>query len=63
MTDEWMWDAMLADKVFIFGGNGVICSNSPLNFTTLSNQYDYIGAPWGMFKVEEEGGMASATEK
>ena len=50
MTDEWMWDAMLADKVFIFGGNGVICSNSPLNFTTLSNQYDYIGAPWGMFK-------------
>ncbi len=59
MTDEWTWDAMLADKVFVFGGNGVVCSNSPLNFTTLSNQFDYIGAPWGMFKGRGgEGGMS-----
>ena len=64
MTDEWTWDAMLADKVFVFGGNGVVCSNSPLNFTTLSDQYDYLGAPWGMFKGRGgEGGMSFRNRK
>jgi hypothetical protein len=41
----WFWEAMVADKVLLFGGNSVICSNS---FVDLSNftHFDYIGGPW-----------------
>ena len=59
MTDLWSWDNMLADKIFIFGGNGVICSNSPLVFTNLSASYDYLGAPWSDLKGRGgNGGMS-----
>jgi len=29
MTDRWLWDNMLADRVFLFGGNSALCANSP----------------------------------
>ena len=45
LTDPWIWKNMLADKVLLFGGNQVICSNSPYNINTFSG-WDYIGTPW-----------------
>lgn len=41
----WFWESILADKVLLFGGNSVICSNS---FQTLANysHFDYLGGPW-----------------
>lgn len=64
MTHRWIWENMLADKVFIFGGNGVICSNSPQNFTSLSQEYAYLGAPWSQFKGRGgDGGMSFRNRK
>jgi len=45
LTDPWIWRNMIADKVLLFGGNQVICSNSPYNINTFSG-WDYIGTPW-----------------
>lgn len=50
MTDLWIWNNMLADKVLVFGGNQVICSNSPYNISYFGDKWDYIGAPWDAFK-------------
>jgi len=58
MTDRWMWENMLADKVFFFGGNSVICSNSPKTLDDYID-FDYIGAPWGNFKGEGGGNGVS----
>jgi hypothetical protein len=49
MLEPWIWQNMLADKVLIFGGTSVICSNSPLSLSNFTN-FDYIGAPWDHFK-------------
>ena len=32
MTHPWIWENMFANRIFIFGGNGVICSNVHLLF-------------------------------
>ncbi len=58
MTERWLWANMLADKVLIFGGSAVICSNSPYRITDFLH-FDYIGAPWKAFKgVGGEGGIS-----
>lgn len=58
MVEKWVWEHMLADKVLIFGGSSVICSNSPWNITHFQN-YDYIGAPWNSFKgIGGDGGIS-----
>jgi hypothetical protein len=49
MLEPWIWQNMLADKVLIFGGTSVICSNSPLSLSNFT-KFDYIGAPWDHFK-------------
>lgn len=48
MTDKWFWENMIADRVFLFGGNSVICSNSPYTIRDFMH-FDYIGTPWRMF--------------
>ena len=48
MTEEWIWQNMAAPKVLLFGGNNVICTNSPYRITDFSH-WDYIGAPWNTF--------------
>ena len=48
MTDVWFWESMLADRVLIFGGNSVICGNSPLSFDDFA-AFEWIGAPWSHF--------------
>ena len=44
-----MWKNMAAPKVLLFGGNNVICGNSPYHITDFAH-WDYIGAPWDNFK-------------
>lgn len=47
--DPWLWENMLAEKVLLFGGGTVLCSNSLLtvrNFTS----FDYVGSPWSAFR-------------
>ena len=36
---------MAAEKVLLFGGTCVVCSNSPLSVSSFSH-FDYIGSPW-----------------
>lgn len=58
MVTPWFWENLLADRALIFGGNSVICSNSPLNISYF-DQWDYIGAPWTLFNgVGGEGGIS-----
>ena len=49
MLDPWIWENIPTNKVLIFGGNSVLCSNSPYNISYFSS-YDYIGTPWSDFK-------------
>eukprot|EP01039_Chlorochromonas_danica_P001147 gene1147-1252_t len=45
MADQWLWQNLVADKVLIFSGTTVICSNSPYQIEDFLS-FDYIGAPW-----------------
>ena len=61
MTEEWLWENMLASKVLMFGGNSVICTNSILRVDNFYH-FDYIGAPWHNFKgIGGEGGITLRT--
>lgn len=58
MLQPWFWSNMLADKVLMFGGGSVICSNSKRSLNEFV-QYDYLGSPWGNFKgMGGEGGTS-----
>eukprot|EP00428_Durinskia_dybowskii_P087177 CAMPEP_0170424166 /NCGR_PEP_ID=MMETSP0117_2-20130122/37407_1 /TAXON_ID=400756 /ORGANISM="Durinskia baltica, Strain CSIRO CS-38" /LENGTH=260 /DNA_ID=CAMNT_0010683005 /DNA_START=287 /DNA_END=1066 /DNA_ORIENTATION=- len=58
MFEPWIWESMLADTVLIFGGNAVICSNSPYSFADFT-EFDYIGSPWDFKKgVGGDGGIS-----
>lgn len=45
MFEPWVWQNMPADRVLIFGGNSVICGNSPHSLANFTS-FDYLGAPW-----------------
>ena len=53
-TDEWLWKSLKSEKVLVFNGNGVICSNGKLSLLDgsvndkLFKDLDYIGSPWRM---------------
>jgi hypothetical protein len=58
MTESWIWENMLADKVLLFGGGSVLCSNSPYTIDDFL-QFDYIGAPWNAYRgVGGDGGVS-----
>ena len=42
MTELWLWENVLAQKVLVFGGNQVICSNSVHKIEDFL-QWDYLG--------------------
>jgi len=49
-TSKYLWNSMVANNVFVFSGNGAICSNSNLSFLDgsameLLRQFDFIGTP------------------
>jgi len=45
MQSKWLWENTLAEKVLVFGGNSVICSNSKHSLADFT-MFDYIGSPW-----------------
>lgn len=58
MLQPWLWTNMMADRVLMFGGGSVICSNSVYSISDFL-QYDYIGAPWGLMRgIGGEGGTS-----
>lgn len=58
MFQPWFWENMLADKVLLFGGSSVICSNSIYSIQDFI-QYDYLGSPWHSKKgVGGDGGIS-----
>jgi hypothetical protein len=60
MYHPWIWSSLPANDVLVFGGNSVICSNSPLNLTSfLAKDLDYLGAPWDAFNGQGgDGGIS-----
>jgi len=48
MASTWLWDAMLADRVFFFGGSGVLCGNSPYSIESL-NKFQFIADDDNLF--------------
>ena len=49
MISTFFWENMLADRVLLFGGNSVLCANSPRNLTDF-DAWDYVGGPWSEFE-------------
>jgi len=49
MYHEWIWENMVADRVLMFGGNSIMCSNTGQNLTSY-DEWDYVGAPWDFKK-------------
>jgi len=47
ITDRWVWENVLSDRVLVFGGNQVMCGNSALELESDFGNFDYIGTPWG----------------
>ena len=45
MTDKWIWNNVVAEKVLVFGGNSAICANSKLSVLNFM-EWDWIGSPW-----------------
>lgn len=45
MMDAWMWEHMVADRVFHFSGNGVLCAHSIASWDDFDG-LDYVGVPW-----------------
>jgi len=58
MYHEWIWQNMAADRVLMFGGNSIMCSNTGQNLSSY-DQWDYVGAPWDFKKgVGGEGSIS-----
>lgn len=63
MTELWIWQNMLSDRILLFGGGSVICSNSPHSINDFTH-YDYIGTPWSAYKgVGGDGGISIRNRK
>lgn len=45
--DPWFWETLIADKVFMFSGNGMMCThgNTQEHWDALL-ELDYVGVPW-----------------
>lgn len=56
--DPWFWKALVADKVLLFSGNGILCThgNTQEHWEALQ-KLDYVGVPWNKF--DKEGGDGS----
>jgi len=58
LQSPWLWKKMLADKVFLFGGTGVICSNSAYKLQDFAH-FDWIGGPWNQYNgMGGDGGIS-----
>jgi hypothetical protein len=48
MKSTWLWENVIGENVFLFGGNGAICANSHHQIDEFVI-YDYVGVPWGRY--------------
>jgi len=46
MLSQWFWNAVAADKVILFSGNGAFCGNQPVTAWEGLLDLDFCGAPW-----------------
>ena len=49
MLTPYVWESMKSENVLLFGGNSVLCANSPQSLRDYVKDFDYIGSPWGEF--------------
>lgn len=49
MYHEWIWANMVADRVLMFGGNSIMCSNTGQTLAAY-DAWDWVGAPWDFKK-------------
>lgn len=52
MLTPFVWESMKSENVLLFGGNSVLCANSPQSLLDYVRRFDYIGSPWGEFNGE-----------
>ena len=58
MLQPWIWKNTLAERILIFGGNVVLCSNSLFELKDFDH-FDYIGTPWLAEKgIGGDGGLS-----
>jgi hypothetical protein len=55
LSDRWVWEKVVADRVLIFNGDGFFCSNSRVSWDAFDD-LDYVGVPWNMFDGRGGGG-------
>lgn len=58
----WFWKSLKGEKVLLFGGNTVLCSNSPYTIDNFIN-YDYIGTQWNLFNGKGGSGELSLRDR
>jgi len=47
LLSSFFWESALAETVLLFGGNSVLCANSPLNVSYFVSQgLQLVGSPW-----------------
>jgi hypothetical protein len=46
LTDAWFWNNVVAEKVFLFSGNGALCGNHAESIWDMLSSTDYCAAPW-----------------
>ena len=50
MTSSYFWEQVLGEEVILFETDSVMCRSSGIKLSKFSENYDYVGAPWGTFK-------------
>ncbi|KAJ3009354.1 hypothetical protein HKX48_008020 [Thoreauomyces humboldtii] len=45
LTDRWIWNQLVAEHIFFFQLDAMICSNSDQTIDSYT-KYDWVGAPW-----------------
>eukprot|EP01035_Chromulina_nebulosa_P023279 gene23279-30171_t len=51
LLSSFFWEQARAETVLLFGGNSVLCANSPLNISYfMSKGLQYVGSPWHNLK-------------
>lgn len=69
LKNRFVWEHAIADRVLIFNGDGVLCSNSQASWKDLED-LDYVGLPWdkgvggngATFSLRNRRGMLAAIE-
>jgi len=61
MVSRWLWENMLADRVFFFGGSGILCGNSPYGIDSF-NKFQFISDSENLFSSRNRTLMLEAID-